>query len=73
VILIAGFLEWNQRFVREYCLVIIEVIGKSSFFVDVKPFYCIWVWTFLLMMYDLHDVYGAKGVSIFICFANRED
>ena len=39
--MIAGFLEWKQRSIREYCLVIIEVIIMSSFFVDVKPFHCI--------------------------------
>ena len=39
--MIAGFLEWNQRYIREYCLVITEVIIMGSFFVDVKPFHCI--------------------------------
>lgn len=36
MIIIAGILEWNQRFYWEK-LVIIEAIIMSSFFVDVKP------------------------------------
>jgi hypothetical protein len=46
---------------------IVEVIVDGGFFVDVESFYRVEVWTFLMEVYDLHDVmFGAKGMLMVV-------